>query len=212
MTAGIIAPLYAKIGSAGVALIFLSLASAYLSLKNLFLVSMIGRDFHRRLALIEQGDFYSSELRKSGNPIIGIIAEVVETRATRPDDIRSEVAYLFHRNFAHVNRDVTWLKLISVIAPLLGLLGTMFGMTTIFRQLAAGVGGANASLLADGIWVALLTTIMGMVIAIPTLVAFYWLSLKMKGLHIEAIEHSHRAVELLRRAGSAGAAGQSPGN
>jgi biopolymer transport protein ExbB len=201
MTSGLLASLYAKIGSAGVALIFLSLASAYLSLKNLFLMSMIGRDFRRRLALVERGDFGSNEPRKAGNPIVGVIAEVVETHAMHSNDVRSEVAYIFHRNFAHVNRDITWLKLSSVIAPLLGLLGTMFGMTTIFRQLAAGVGGANAPLLADGIWVALLTTIMGMVIAIPTLVAFYWLSLKLKGFHREAIEHSYRAVERVRRAG-----------
>jgi biopolymer transport protein ExbB len=78
----------------------------------------------------------------------------------------------------------------------------MFGMTTIFRELAAGAGGANTSMLADGIWVALLTTIMGMVIAIPTLAVFYWLSLKMKGFHIEAVEYSYRAVERFRRAGS----------
>jgi hypothetical protein len=34
-------------------------------------------------------------------------------------------------------------------------------------------------------------------------VAFYWLSLKLKGFHIEAIEHSYRAVERVRRAGAA---------
>jgi len=201
MTAGLIESVYSKIGSAGVALVFLSLASTYLALKNLVLMSLIGRDFRRRFAILERGgNPYSSEAGDRDNPIIGIIAEVARTHATHSNDIRSEVAYLFHRNFAHVNRDITWLKLISVIAPLLGLLGTMFGMTTIFRQLAAGAGGANASMLADGIWVALLTTIMGMVIAIPTLVAFYWLSLKMKGFHIEAIEHSYRAIERYRAA------------
>jgi len=212
MTAGLIGSLYSKIGSAGVALAFLSLASTYLALKNLVFMSLIGRDFRRRSALLYHGgDLCSSELCRNGNPIIGIIAEAVEAHATHSNDVRSEVAYLFHRNFAHVNRDITWLKLISVIAPLLGLLGTMFGMTTIFRQLAAGAGVANASMLADGIWVALLTTIMGMAIAIPTLVAFYWLNLKMKGFHIEAIEHSFRAVERRRRTGSS-AVGENHGS
>jgi len=191
--------MYAKIGPAGVALLFLSLVSAYLAVKNLALMSLINRDFRKRFALIESGNKpYSDELHKPDNPIIGIIADVVETHAQHSNDIRAEVAYLFHRNFERINRDITWLKLISVISPLLGLMGTMFGMTSIFRELGAGAGSANAAMLADGIWEVLLTTIMGLSIAIPTLVAFYWLSLRMKGFHIEAIEHSYRAIERFR--------------
>ncbi|MDR0498955.1 MAG: MotA/TolQ/ExbB proton channel family protein [Holophagales bacterium] len=202
MSTGLIASLYSKIGPVGVALVFLSLASTYLALKNIALMSLINRDFRRQFALIESdSEFCADKLYKSNNPIIGIIAEILRTHA-HSSDIRAEVAYLFHRNFVRIMRDITWLKLISVIAPLLGLLGTMFGMTTIFRELAAGTGGASASMLADGIWVALLTTIMGMVIAIPTLVAFYWLSLKIKDFHMEAIEHSYRAVERFRYADS----------
>jgi len=199
MPTGLLSSIYSKIGAAGVALAFLSLASTYLALKNLVLVYLINTDFRKHFVSIESDSkLYSEKLFGSKNPIIDVIAEVVKTHATHSEDIRAEVAYLFHRNFAHINRDITWLKLISVISPLLGLLGTMFGMTTIFRNLAAGVGAANTSLLADGIWVALLTTIMGMVIAIPTLVVFYWLSLKMKGFHIEAVEYSYRAVEHFR--------------
>jgi len=202
MPTGLFASLYSKIGSAGVALAFLSLASAYLALKNLVLIFLINKEFRRHFVLVESdNNLYSDELYNSKNPIIGIIAEIVKTHATHSNDIRAEVAYLFHRNFAHINRDVTWIKLISVIAPLLGLLGTMFGMTTIFRELATGPGSADTSMLADGIWVAMLTTIMGMTIAIPTLVVFYWLSLKLKGFHIEAVEYSYRAVEHFRRAG-----------
>ena len=193
------AALYAKIGPAGAALVLLSLVSAYLALKNLALAALINRDFRRRFARIEAGgEGYTDELRRPGNPLVNIIAEVARTHGTHSNDIRAEVAYLFYRNFERVNRDLTWLKLISVIAPLLGLTGTMLGMVSVFRQLAAGPGGADAAVLAGGIWEALLTTIMGLAVAIPTLVAFYWLSLRMKGFHIEAVEHSYRAVERLR--------------
>jgi len=54
---------------------------------------------------------------------------------------------------------------------------------------------ADPSMLAGGIWEALLTTVQGLVIAIPTLAFYYLLSLRMKGFHIEAIEHSYRALE-----------------
>lgn len=191
---------YSMIGPAGVVLVFLSVVSVYLALKNLTLMGLIHRDFRKRFALIEAGrKSYSEELHAPGNPLINIIAEVVGTHATHSNDIRAEVAYLFHRNFERINRDISWLKLISVISTLLGLLGTMLGMVAVFRELAGGAGTANAAMLANGIWEALLTTIMGLVIAIPTLVAFYWLSLRMKGFHIEAIEHSYRAVERFQR-------------
>lgn len=193
-------PFYAKVGPSGMLLLLLSLVSVYLAVKNLSLIGLINRDFRKRFAQIESGQKpYSEELHSPGNPLIGIIAEVVGTHATHSNDIRAEVAYLFHRNFERINRDITWLKLISVISPLLGLMGTMLGMVSVFGELAAGAGGANAATLANGIWEALLTTIMGLSIAIPTLVVYYWLSLRMKGFHIEAIEHSYRAVERFRQ-------------
>ncbi len=195
-----LADIYRRIGPAGVALVFISFAGVYLAVKNLVLMSLIGRDFRKRFALIESGEKpYSEELHTPGNPLIGIIAEVVGAHAMHSNDIRAEVAYLFHRNFERINRDITWLKLISVISPLLGLMGTMLGMVNVFRELAGGPGSANASVLAGGIWEALLTTIMGLSVAIPILIVFYCLSLKMKGFHIEAIEHSYRAVERFQR-------------
>lgn len=191
--------IYSKIGPAGVVLLLISLASVYFAIKNLALMGLIHRDFRKRFTLIESGQRrYSDELHAPENPLISIIADVVGTHATHSNDIRAEVAYLFHRNFERINRDITWLKLIAVISPLLGLLGTMLGMVAVFRELAGGTGAANAAMLANGIWEALITTIMGLTVAIPTLVAFYWLSLRMKGFHIEAIEHSYRAVERFR--------------
>lgn len=68
----------------------------------------------------------------------------------------------------------TWLRLldlISMIAPLLGLLGTVLGMIKSFQDLSAAQGSANASVLAGGIWEALITTAGGLLVAIPAAVA-----------------------------------------
>jgi biopolymer transport protein ExbB len=91
---------------------------------------------------------------------------------------------------------LTYLRLISVIAPLLGLLGTMLGMVKVFQNVATRTA-VDSTVLASGIWEALLTTIFGLSVAIPTLVFYYHLSLKLKGFRIEAVEHSYRAVEVL---------------
>ena len=67
------------------------------------------------------------------------------------------------------------LELTVVIAPLLGLLGTVLGMIEAFRALEEAGARADPSLLAGGIWEALLTTAAGMAVAIPASVALSWI-------------------------------------
>lgn len=71
-------------------------------------------------------------------------------------------------------RKVEYLSVIGNIAPMLGLLGTVFGMVLAFREVAATQGMARAADLADGIYQALITTVAGLVVAIPSLAAFAW--------------------------------------
>ena len=68
------------------------------------------------------------------------------------------------------------LDLISMISPLLGLLGTVLGMVQSFQDLALAQGSANASVLAGGIWLALLTTAAGLLVAIPAAIGSSLLS------------------------------------
>ncbi len=67
-----------------------------------------------------------------------------------------------------LERYLTSLGIIAQISPLLGLLGTVFGMIEVFTELM-GAGAGNASLLAGGISTALITTAAGLTVAIPAL-------------------------------------------
>lgn len=60
------------------------------------------------------------------------------------------------------------LESIAQIAPLIGLFGTVLGMIEAFRQLQSAGNSVDPSLLAGGIWVALLTTAVGLAVAMPT--------------------------------------------
>lgn len=75
-----------------------------------------------------------------------------------------------------LNRFIRILEVIALISPLLGLLGTVLGMIQSFQELEMAEGAANASVLAGGIWQALLTTAVGLVVAIPAAVAASLLS------------------------------------
>ena len=88
-----------------------------------------------------------------------------------------------------MNRHIRLLELIAMISPLLGLLGTVLGMIQSFQELALAEGAANASLLAGGIWQALLTTAAGLLVAIPAAVAASLLSDRVERA-VSAIESS----------------------
>ena len=72
---------------------------------------------------------------------------------------------------AQMNTLIRVLELIAMVSPLLGLLGTVLGMIQSFQELELAEGAANASVLAGGIWQALLTTAAGLLVAIPAAVA-----------------------------------------
>lgn len=91
------------------------------------------------------------------------------------------------------------LATIASISPLIGLLGTVFGLISMFQGLSNADGSIqriSAELLADGIWKALLTTAAGLVVAIPALLGFKLLGVRVQG-HAERLEDF--SSELLRR-------------
>ncbi|MDP6637048.1 MAG: MotA/TolQ/ExbB proton channel family protein [Phycisphaerae bacterium] len=69
-------------------------------------------------------------------------------------------------------RQIEWLNLIGNISPMLGLFGTVWGMIMAFQTLAASGGTADPADLAESIGVALVTTLLGLAIAIPALAVY----------------------------------------
>jgi biopolymer transport protein ExbB len=93
-------------------------------------------------------------------------------------------AELLRRGNAEVEnmtRHIRSLELVAMISPLLGLLGTVLGMIQSFQELELAQGAANASVLAGGIWQALLTTAAGLVVAIPAAIGASLLSARVDG-------------------------------
>jgi biopolymer transport protein ExbB len=68
-----------------------------------------------------------------------------------------------------------WISLIAAVSPMLGLLGTVQGMILAFKVIAASKGAAEPADLADNISLALITTLLGLLVAIPMTAAFVYL-------------------------------------
>ncbi len=75
---------------------------------------------------------------------------------------------------AGLERGFRLLDTVAQIAPLLGLFGTVLGMIEAFQSMQAGGSSVDPSLLAGGIWVALLTTAVGLAVAMPTSMILAW--------------------------------------
>jgi biopolymer transport protein ExbB len=78
------------------------------------------------------------------------------------------------REYDRLSANLKPLVVIGMIAPLLGLLGTVWGMIDAFANISTGEGLGNPESLAAGISVALVTTAAGLAVAIPTQAAYYY--------------------------------------
>lgn len=87
---------------------------------------------------------------------------------------------------ARLYRKTEGLNVIGAISPMLGLTGTVLGMIKAFNVIAASGGAARPEQLAGGISEALITTLMGLFVAIPTMVFFSYFRNKIDSLVAEA--------------------------
>lgn len=113
--------------------------------------------------------------------------DLLRVNSRRPRGDRDELVSLWMAEYAKtVRTNIGWLTLIASIAPMIGLLGTVLGMTRSFQAIAANEGPVSPNILADGLWEAMLTTLVGLSIAVPTLVAV-WIFRALATRHIDRV-------------------------
>jgi biopolymer transport protein ExbB len=116
-----------------------------------------------------------SACRKSPTPISQIMLAGLMKFGRGRDEMKEAIEDTANQEIPILERNLSTLSTIGNITPLLGLLGTVFGMVKAFNVIAVmGVGKPEA--LAGGISEALLTTAFGLSIAIPTIVVYNYLS------------------------------------
>ena len=87
---------------------------------------------------------------------------------------------------ARLYRKIEWLNLLGNVAPMLGLWGTVYGMMVAFGEIESKGGKANPSDLAGGIMMALVSTFVGLIVAIPALSAYGIFRSRIDQLSMEA--------------------------
>ena len=117
--------------------------------------------------------------------------------ATRGREIIREAVEDTGRHVVHeLERYLNTLGTIAAITPLLGLLGTVFGMIEVFNVISVR-GSGDAQLLAGGISQALITTAAGLTVAIPTLLFYRYFRGKIEALVVRLEEQSNHLMQML---------------
>jgi biopolymer transport protein ExbB len=112
---------------------------------------------------------------KSNTPMGRILANAMEVKDQDRETLETVLVHATDEEVRGLSRYLQALATIGNIAPLLGLLGTVLGMIKAFMVIQQMGGKVNAAVLAGGIWEAMLTTALGLAVALPTIVAHSYL-------------------------------------
>ena len=112
---------------------------------------------------------------KNKTPLARILSAGLKRWHTPPGEIEKAVEDAGYREARNLSSKLRPLVVVAMISPLLGLLGTVWGMIEAFSSIALQDGLGKPELLASGIAQALITTAAGLAIAIPTQAAYYYL-------------------------------------
>ncbi|MEO0328261.1 MAG: MotA/TolQ/ExbB proton channel family protein [Pseudomonadota bacterium] len=166
----------------GILLCLSVVAAALIGLKTFgFFYCSVGshRNVKRSIQLWNEGKRSESIESLSGTKsslgkVLHLTMQRLVSKAVDKEVIEEEVSTVAIRELHEHQRGFRALEAITQIAPLLGLFGTVLGMIDAFQKLQSAGNSVDPSILAGGIWVALLTTAAGLAVAMPISLALTW--------------------------------------
>ena len=108
-------------------------------------------------------------------PVSRVVRAGLEAREGAPGEIDKAMTDAAHEEMPSVERHLRWLSTLAQVSTLLGLLGTVTGLVRAFQVIQSKSSGGNPvspGALAGGVWEALITTVAGLSVAIPTILAY----------------------------------------
>src|SRR5690606_19465812 len=118
------------------------------------------------------------------SPVSAVVSAAMNALGHNPRDVNGarQIATQTAMDLLIVlQRHLRIIESIVQAAPMLGLLGTVVGMIEAFGKVSQGGGATDPAALANGIWIALTTTAMGLAVAIPFYFISVWLESRVEG-------------------------------
>jgi len=122
-------------------------------------------------------------MHKSSSPMGVMLDKLFNSQSDDLDLINQSMEATANLELHRLEKGLGWLSTFAAIAPLIGFLGTVIGMVNVFMKIQAGSqSGVDISMLAGGIWVALLTTVGGLIVGIATIIFYNDLVQKLENI------------------------------
>jgi biopolymer transport protein ExbB len=160
----------------------------------------------RTIRMIERGQLepaLTALSKRRRNPLAAVMVKSIKLRsgaemsAAAKEELESEGRLQLEQLSSYIRG----LDAVAHLSPLLGLLGTVLGMIQAFMQLEAAGVRIDVTMLAGGIWEALITTAFGLAVAIPALAAVNWLEGIVERVRQDMGDAVTRTLGSMRRAG-----------
>ena len=139
-------------------------------------------------------------LAETPHPVARVMETTLRTSTNTSlsiDDRDTEISRVGSAEIRNLENYLRGLEVIANLSPLLGLLGTVLGMIKAFMRLESAGTKVDPTILAGGIWEALLTTAFGLSVAIPALAAFYILEGQVENVRAQMKDATIRVLGIL---------------
>ncbi len=155
---------------------------------------------------LNNGDIQGALQHCAGNsgPIPKVLETGIKKHHQSRDDIRDAIEGAGRAEIYQLEKGFGALATLAGVAPLTGFLGTVTGMIRAFMRIQELGGNVNATVLAGGIWEALVTTAAGLVVGILTLLAYNYLVARVQRFVFELEQSSTNLLDMLTASGETG--------
>lgn len=167
-------------GAVGYVILGVGLLALLIAIERFVSLMLMGGKIRRQL---------KDDVARDDNPLGRVMKVKDQYPDVAYDTLELKLSEAILREMPKITRNLTLIKIISVVAPLLGLLGTVTGMINTFQAITL-FGTGDPKLMAGGISQALVTTVLGLVVAIPTVFLYTILNTRSKNLLLILQEQS----------------------
>lgn len=152
----------------------------------------------RFLKLLEEGELDKEEAlqicEENGSPVALVFAHGVRKWGKPSVEVEQAIIDGGERQVSSLRRHLRVINGVATVTPLIGLLGTVWGMLESFNQISIAGAMGNTEQLASGIALALVTTAAGLIVAIPSLIAYMYLSGRVDDLVMKMDDLAQKVV------------------
>jgi biopolymer transport protein ExbB len=178
-------------GLVGAVIILLGIVGLAIALARWFYLGAVGKRIRQQL---------QSEHPDAGNPLGRVLAVYDSNRDAGTESLELKLDEAILREIPRLESWQGAIKVIAAVAPLLGLLGTVTGMIVTFQAITL-FGTGDPKLMAGGISQALVTTVLGLTVAIPLVLLHSYVASRSKAL-IEVLEEQSAGIVARQAEGS----------